>query len=244
AVHRDRPCERQHPQGRRTRARGRPGGVAQPVPGPDRTPAPVSRNVAPTYAVGLRFAVAFAALVVALVALVAAVAAGISVAVVPAAVPMALPGLAVAPAGARRPGARPVHVDRAVDDDRPAPAAIGVHLPALERMEGVGTGPDAQPLGHGAPALAGMTIVFVDHVDAGDAEGMCDRARVVHVGRCPVASIEQVDQQRTRRAVVPVHFVDEGIAVIPAVLVDLAKARIDPDVAGADVVADGLRRGG
>src|SRR3546814_4614131 len=99
------------------------------------------------------------------------------------------------PAGA---GARPVHVDRTVDDDRLAPAAIGVDLPALERVEGSGTGLDAQPLGHDAPALAGMAVVLVDHVDAGDAQGVCDRARVVHVGRCPVASIEQVDQQRTR----------------------------------------------
>src|SRR3546814_3282346 len=70
------------------------------------------------------------------------------------------------PAGA---GARPVHVDRTVDDDRLAPAAIGVDLPALERVEGSGTGLDAQPLGHDAPALAGMAVVLVDHVDAGDA---------------------------------------------------------------------------
>src|SRR3546814_4800345 len=67
------------------------------------------------------------------------------------------------PAGA---GARPVHVDRTVDDDRLAPAAIGVDLPALERVEGSGTGLDAQPLGHDAPALAGMAVVPVDHVDA------------------------------------------------------------------------------
>src|SRR3546814_6343798 len=60
------------------------------------------------------------------------------------------------PAGA---GARPVHVDRTVDDDRLAPAAIGVDLPALERVEGSGTGLDAQPLGHDAPALAGMAVV-------------------------------------------------------------------------------------
>src|SRR3546814_4024763 len=96
-----------------------------------------------------------------------------------------------------------------VDVDRLAPAAIGVDLPALERVEGSGTGLDAQPLGHDAPALAGMAVVLVDHVDAGDAQGACDRARVVHVGRCPVASIEQVDQQRTRRAVVTVHPVNE-----------------------------------
>src|SRR3546814_1598137 len=92
----------------------------------------------------------------------------------------------------------------------------------------------AQPLGHDAPALAGMAVVLVDHVDAGDAQGVCDRARVVHVGRCPVASIEQVDQQRTRRAVVTVHLVNERVAVIPAVVVDLAQPIVDPDVTGTD----------
>src|SRR3546814_8538494 len=117
------------------------------------------------------------------------------------------------PAGA---GARPVHVDRTVDDDRLAPAAIGVDLPALECVEGSGTGLDAQPLDHGAPALAGMAVVLMDHVDAGDAQGVCDRARVVHVGRCTVASIEQVDQQRSRPAAVTVIIVIEWVRVITA----------------------------
>src|SRR5690606_15319497 len=97
---------------------------------------------------------------------------------------------------------------------------------------------------YGTPAVAGMAVVLVDHVDAGDAQGVGHRARVVHVGRRRVAAIEQVDQQRARRAVVAVHLVDERIAVMPAVFVDLAQAGIHPDVAGADVVADGLRRGG
>src|SRR3546814_16646626 len=89
-----------------------------------------------------------------------------------------------------------------------------------------------------------MAVVLVDHVDAGDAQGVGDRARVVHVGRCSVASIEQVDQQRTRRAVVTVHLVNERVAMIPAVVVDLDQPIVDPDVTGTDVVADGLRRGG
>src|SRR3546814_3572078 len=59
-----------------------------------------------------------------------------------------------------------------------------------------------------------------------------------------VCSSDLVDQQRTRRAVVTVHLVNERVAVIPAVVVDLAQPIVDPDVTGTDVVADGLRRGG
>src|SRR3546814_19021149 len=89
-----------------------------------------------------------------------------------------------------------------------------------------------------------MAGVLGDHGAVGVSQGVCERARVVHVGRCPVASLEQVEQQRTRRAVVTVHLVNERVAVIPAVVVDLAQPIVDPDVTGTDVVADGLRRGG
>src|SRR3546814_19022098 len=42
--HRGRPGERQHPQSRRARARGRPGSAARSLPGPARTPAAVGRG--------------------------------------------------------------------------------------------------------------------------------------------------------------------------------------------------------
>ncbi len=37
------------------------------------------------------------------------------------------------------------------------------------------------------------------------------------------------------------HFADERVTVLATVIVDLAQAVVYPDVAGAGVVADGLR---
>src|SRR5690606_17654267 len=79
---------------------------------------------------------------------------------------------------------------------------------------------------------------------AGDAQRVRNGAGVVHVGRRPSTIVEQVDQQRTRRTVVAAHLVEEGVAIPTAVVVDLAQAGVDPDVAGANVVADRLCRGG
>src|SRR5690606_9904895 len=163
--------------------------------------------------------------------------AGIAAAVLAA---LAIAARAFSVVGMARPGARPADADRAVDHDRMPPSAVGVDLSALERVEGRRAGLDAHALGNGAPALAGVALVFADHVAAGHAQGVRDSACVVDVARRPAAAVEQVDQQRARRAVVPGHLVEEGIAVVAAVVVDLAQARIHPYIAGPGVVADGL----